>query len=188
MSNNGLEIIKTNRLIIRAANSRYSKQYLDFKIRNKSFHKEWSPTFPEKFYSISEINKLLEKWSNEFLNEQSFRFLIFNSNENNHVIGAFAFSNIVHGAFLSSHLGYSMDQDHIKKGVMTEALIGGINFFFNEKKLHRIEANVIPRNKASIRLLKNLKFQEEGLARKYLKINGKWEDHIHFTLLNEAIE
>jgi len=188
MSNKDQKIIDTERLIIKSVNPKFSEQYLNFKIRNKSFHKKWSPIFPEKYYSISEINKLLEKWSNEFLNEQSFRFLIFNRDENDKVIGAFAFSNIVHGVFLSSHLGYSMDKDHIKKGVMTEALIGSINFFFNEKKFHRIEANVIPRNKASVRLLKNLKFHEEGLARKYLKINDKWEDHIHYTLLNEAIE
>lgn len=188
MNNKDPHIIHTKRLTIISARPEHSTQYLDFKIRNKSFHKEWSPIFPEDYYSISGITKLLERWCDEFEKEQSFRFLIFNKNNKDKIIGDIAFSNIVHGAFLSCHLGYSLDKDNIKRGFMVEALISAIDFFFKDKKFHRIEANIIPKNAASINLVKKLNFREEGLARKYLKINGKWEDHIHFTLLNEAIE
>ncbi|EOD01178.1 Ribosomal-protein-S5p-alanine acetyltransferase [Caldisalinibacter kiritimatiensis] len=71
---------------------------------------------------------------------------------------------------------------------MTEALKMGIDIAFNELKLHRIEANIMPKNEASLRIVKKLGFYEEGVAKKYLKINGKWEDHIHMVLLNEDIE
>ena len=55
---------------------------------------------------------------------------------------------------------------------------------FNDYKLHRIEANVMPKNKASLKVLKKLGFHEEGLAYNYLKINGKWEDHVYLALLD----
>ncbi|MBW5446222.1 ribosomal-protein-S5-alanine acetyltransferase [Cohnella sp. CFH 77786] len=51
-----------------------------------------------------------------------------------------------------------------------------------------IEANIMPRYRASLRVVEKLGFQNEGLAKKYLKINGIWEDHIHMVLINEAIE
>jgi ribosomal-protein-alanine N-acetyltransferase len=82
-------------------------------------------------------------------------------------------------------LGYKLDADEINKGYMTEALRKGIDIAFNEVGLHRIEANIMPKNKRSLRTVEKLGFYNEGLAYKYLKINGKWEDHIHMVLLNE---
>lgn len=60
-----------------------------------------------------------------------------------------------------------------------------VKFAFDNLRLHRIEANVMPRNKASLRVLEKNNFINEGLATKYLQINGIWEDHIHMVLLNE---
>jgi [ribosomal protein S5]-alanine N-acetyltransferase len=71
---------------------------------------------------------------------------------------------------------------------MTEAVRKGIDIMFNDYKLHRIEANVIPRNARSLKVVRKLGFREEGLAKDYLKINGIWEDHIHMVLLNENME
>ncbi len=57
----------------------------------------------------------------------------------------------------------------------------------NKFGLHRIEANIILKNIRSLRVVEKLGFYNEGLAYKYLNINGKWEDHIHVVLLNEKI-
>lgn len=67
---------------------------------------------------------------------------------------------------------------------MREALQAVIDYAFKQMKLHRIEANIMPANTRSIQLVKSLGFEEEGLAKKYLKINGHWQDHIHYVLLN----
>lgn len=49
------------------------------------------------------------------------------------------------------------------------------------------EANVMPRNKASLRVLEKNRFVNEGLSKYYLKINGVWEDHIHMVKINYAV-
>ncbi|MDF2805036.1 MAG: alanine acetyltransferase [Anaerocolumna sp.] len=98
-----------------------------------------------------------------------------------------SFSNIVRGAFLSCHLGYSLDEQYINQGYVTEAIRTGIEVIFKEYKLHRIEANIMPRNLRSKKVCEKLGFKEEGLAKDYLKINGKWEDHIHMVLLNDEV-
>jgi ribosomal-protein-alanine N-acetyltransferase len=68
---------------------------------------------------------------------------------------------------------------------MAEALEAGIQYMFLEKGLHRIQANVVPSNDRSIRLLERLGFKLEGRHEKYLKIQGRWQDHLSFARLNE---
>ena len=70
-----------------------------------------------------------------------------------------------------------MDKAETNRGYMTEALRCVIDFAFNRLRLHRIEANIMPRNHASRRVVEKLGFHYEGLARQYLQINGRWEDH-----------
>ncbi|CZS09951.1 ribosomal-protein-S5-alanine N-acetyltransferase [Clostridioides difficile] len=91
------------------------------------------------------------------------------------------------GVFLSCYLGYKLDQDEINQGYMTEAIQKGIDIIFNEYGLHRIEANVMPKNQRSLRVTEKLGFYNEGIAQKYLKINGIWEDHVHMVLLNDKV-
>ncbi len=76
----------------------------------------------------------------------------------------------------------------MKKGYITEAIKEGIKIIFDEYGLHRIEANIMPRNLASLRVTEKLGFLNEGISKKYIKINGKWEDHIHMVLLNDNID
>jgi ribosomal-protein-alanine N-acetyltransferase len=51
--------------------------------------------------------------------------------------------------------------------------------------LNRIEAACLPHNAASVRLLEKVGFTREGYARKYLCIDGRWQDHILFGLVRD---
>nr|WP_281170156.1 GNAT family N-acetyltransferase [Paenibacillus pinihumi] len=113
---------------------------------------------------------------------------MYKQEEPGRIIGMIALSNIVRGPFQSCYLGYRLDQGEVNQGFMTESLARVIRYAFDELRLHRIEANIMPRNSASLKMVEKLGFSSEGLARKYLKINGIWEDHIHMVLLNEAVE
>ena len=89
--------------------------------------------------------------------------------------------------FLSCFLGYHMDEDFLRKGYMTEAVAAVVDYALGPLGLHRVEANVMPRNLPSLALLRKLGFEEEGLARDYLKICGKWEDHLHMAKRNTGM-
>lgn len=103
------------------------------------------------------------------------------------IVGDIAFDNVVFGAFCSCTLGYKLDKTYVKNGYMQEALKTAIDYMFREVKLHRVEANIRPQNKESIRLVEGLGFQKEGFSPKFLKIKGKWEDHLRFALLNDLV-
>ena len=68
---------------------------------------------------------------------------------------------------------------------MYEALETAIQYMFEQQNLHRIMANYMPSNEKSSALLKRLGFTIEGKAKKYLFINGCWEDHILTSLTND---
>ncbi|MNZ76776.1 putative ribosomal N-acetyltransferase YdaF [compost metagenome] len=147
--------------------------------------KPWEPERESVFYTIDYQSNLLREEYIKIQEGSLYKAWIIKSDK---IIGSIALSNIVMGVFQSCHLGYKLDEQEQGKGIMTESLRPIIDYAFQELSLHRIEANIMPRNKGSIRLVEKLGFYNEGLARKYLKINGVWEDHIHMVLLNEEEE
>lgn len=95
-----------------------------------------------------------------------------------------ALNNVVWGAFYSCFLGCKLDVELINRGYMTTAVQAVTEFAFRRLHLHRIEGNIMPKNKPSLRVLEKCGYQNEGLSKSYLKINGRWEDHIHMVKLN----
>ncbi|MEJ8555087.1 GNAT family N-acetyltransferase [Tepidibacter sp. Z1-5] len=181
------KVYETERLVLKMLDKTYAKLVLDYYLRNRDFLDEWEPIKSEEFYKISYHEEQLGKQLVNIENGTSFTLWIFKKEDEKRIIGSIGFNNIVRGAFLSCYLGYKLDKDEINKGYMTEAANKGIDIMFNEFGLHRIEANIIPRNICSLRVVEKLGFYNEGLAYKYLKINGKWEDHIHMVLLNDKV-
>ena len=177
----------TDRLILRQLQVDESNQLSDYLQRNKNFLKEWEPLREQNYYLAESIKTIIENENNSAKNKTSLCLYIFNKGEDK-IIGNVSLTNIVYGVFQSCYLGYKLDETEINSGKMTEALEKLIEIAFEEYKLHRIEANIIPKNIRSLKVIKKLGFIEEGLSKKYLKINGKWEDHFHFVLLNEEVE
>lgn len=183
-------IYETDRLMLKILDETNAAQVLDYFDRNRSFLDEWEMKHPEEFYTLSARAEQLRRDMRDLEEKRALRLWIIKKEdaETGRVIGTIAFNNIVWGAFLSCHLGYKLDKDEINKGYITEALKKGIDIMFEEYGLHRIEANIMPKNIRSLRVVEKLGFYHEGLAKKYLRINGKWEDHIHMVLLNEKLE
>ncbi len=178
---------RTSRLILEVLKPEDHEIVLDYYIRNKDFLKLWEPQREDSYFSKSKMMKLLYE-DNKKINEgSSLRLWIFKEDEYKHrTIGSVCINNIIRGVFQSGFLGYKLDKDETGNGYMREALKKGIEVVFNELKLHRLEANIIPRNTASIKVIKSLGFYEEGLAKNYLYINGSWEDHYHYVLINDG--
>jgi [ribosomal protein S5]-alanine N-acetyltransferase len=94
-------------------------------------------------------------------------------------------SEIVRYGFQSAYLGYYAFTPHAGKGNMRAGIELVLARAFGDLGLHRVEANVQPANRRSIALVRGLGFRFEGLARRYLKIGGRWRDHEHWTVLRE---
>ena len=90
---------------------------------------------------------------------------------------------MLRGVAQSCAIGYWVGEPHIRRGYMSEAVVGILPEVFIEQGFHRLEAACLPHNIASVRVLEKAGFQREGYARDYLKIAGKWQDHILFAML-----
>jgi len=99
--------------------------------------------------------------------------------------GVVNFSEIVRGIFDSAYVGYYAFEPFAGDGYMAEAFVLALDFAFGRLKLHRIEANVQPTNRRSLALVERLGFEREGYSRRYVKIGGRWRDHVRFAMLSE---
>ena len=183
-------ILHTDHLVLRTIDPAFAARCLDYVVRNREFFAPWNPAVDETFYTLAFQADRLRLDRELRAQDRAVRLWLFKREDRafERILGDLAFSNIVRGAFQSCHLGYKIDGTESSRGLMTEALACAIRLAFEELKLHRIEANIMPRNARSIRVVEKLGFINEGLSRKYLKIAGVWEDHLHYVLLNPREE
>ena len=97
-------------------------------------------------------------------------------------------SSVQRGPFQSAYVGYWIDEKHAGNGYIPEALVVLLRFVFDDLKLHRMQIAIIPRNANSRRVVDKLKLREEGVALRYLEINGIWEDHVRYAITAEEWE
>jgi [ribosomal protein S5]-alanine N-acetyltransferase len=103
--------------------------------------------------------------------------------------GEINLSGIQRGPFQSAHVGYWIDQTQAGRGLVPEALVLVLRLAFEELSLHRVEIAIVPRNRSSRRVVEKLGLREEGIARDYLQIRGRWEDHVRYGItFDEWIE
>lgn len=162
-----------------------AQQVVDFYTRNRVFLAPWEPERSEDFFTVSYQGTVLQREMLDREEKRGYRFYIQKNDDPDRIIGSIGLSNVVWGAFYSAFLGYKLDGREINQGYMSAAVEQITKFAFETLHLHRIEANVIPRNAPSLRVLEKNQFVYEGLSRHYLNINGTWEDHVHMVKINE---
>lgn len=105
-----------------------------------------------------------------------------------HFAGEINLSIVQRGPFQSAYVGYWIDEARAGHGYTPEALVCLCRAAFDELHLHRVQISIIPRNTASRRVVEKLDIRDEGVAQRYLEINGIWEDHIRYALTAEEWE
>ncbi len=144
----------------------------------------WEPQWARDELSKSAFRRRLRHYAREARDDLGYAFVII-AEDNERLLGGLTLSNVRRGVTQAAALGYWLGKPHTGKGYMTAAVSAVLPYAFFGLKLHRIEAASMPDNLASIRVLEKTGFEREGLARRYLKINGVWEDHILFSRLAE---
>ncbi len=182
--------IETHRLVLMVLDESYAPQVLEFYNRNQAFLEPWEPERNAFFYTLKNQLMTLRLEREAFERDEMVRYWLFSKQDKNLSlpIGSIALTNIVKGVFKSCFIGYKMDQSFEGRGYMAEAISAVIKVAFEDIGLHRIEANIMPRNTKSLRVVEKNGFVSEGVSRKYLLIKGTWEDHVHMVLLNESLE
>jgi len=146
--------------------------------QSRSFLEPWEPVWPEDELSSSAFRYRIRRYRDLREEDLCYPYFIFAGET---LVGAVTLSNVRRGVAQCGTLGYWIGEPHIRQGYMSRALDVLVPHCFSALALHRVEAACLPRNAASIRLLEKSGFEREGYARSYLRIAGKWEDHLLFA-------
>ena len=156
--------------------------WVNIRKRSEEFLARWEPYRDKDFYSLR-LFKARLKWSKENFKKKRVIHVFIFKREGAILIGAITLDNLKRGAAQSGSVGYWIGEQYAGKGYMSEALNALIFLAFNELDLSRIEAATLPENAASRKLLEKSGFKYEGVAQSYLKIAGRWRNHVMYSLL-----
>jgi ribosomal-protein-alanine N-acetyltransferase len=162
---------------------------LQYELKNRDAFEATSTTRSHQFYTLETQTRIAERCEAALITQEMIRFIVLS--HDHHMIGTVSLNDILWTPNLRScFLGYSTDLDYQSKGITTQAVALVIDYAFNTLNLHRIEAGVMPTNIASQRVLEKNGFKQEGLCQKNVHINGRWEDHYLYGLINprESLE
>jgi len=176
-------MIQGNRIYLRHLNEHDASRLFEYELKNRDFFKPTSFTRNDNYYTLENIRKNIDNYKKEIASKSGYRFGIF-LNSNHKLIGMIALNDIL-WSLKTSYVGYSLDHNQTSNGYMSEALSLLIKYSFDDLKLHRLEAGVMPNNVSSWKVLERCGFIREGLLRKNVHINGQWEDHYIYGCLNE---
>lgn len=144
----------------------------------------WEPAWNRDEVSRLAFRRRLRLYQREQRDDQTYAFFLIRD-QDERLLGGLTLSNVRRGVSQAASLGYWLGRAHIGQGYMTRAVQAIIPFAFDELHLHRLEAACLPHNAASIAVLHRCGFTQEGLARRYLKIDGRWQDHLLFAIVSD---
>lgn len=152
------------------------------RLESRAFLVPWEPAWPQDDLTRTAFRSRVKRYMRDIESDSAYPFFVFRA-QDERFIGAITLSNVRRGVAQAGSVGYWTGSPYIRQGYMTAALSALMPFAYGHLHLHRVEAACLPVNLASIRLLTKCGFRQEGLARRYLKINGRWEDHLLFARL-----
>ncbi|AIQ61883.1 acetyltransferase [Paenibacillus stellifer] len=156
---------------------------LDLRLRNRDIHSRYEPRREESFFTLDSQEQLITQRIEDAEQDRAYMFGIYASGEDL-LIGQITISNIVRGVGQFADIGYFIDHECQGKGFMTAAVGLVAAYAFKSLGLHRLQAAILLHNDASRRVLEKSGFQAEGIARQFIKIDGRWQDHRTYALLS----
>jgi ribosomal-protein-alanine N-acetyltransferase len=151
---------------------------------SRRFLAPWEPTWAADSLSRAVFRRRLQRNAVDWRTDQGYSFLLFRLLDGA-LVGGIGLSNVRRGVAETGSLGYWTGERFARQGYMTAGLRLVLGFAFERLKLHRVEAACLPHNGPSRGLLLKTGFREEGYAREYLCIDGRWQDHVLFAMLRE---
>jgi ribosomal-protein-alanine N-acetyltransferase len=154
---------------------------------SRDFLTPWEPVWADDELTRGAFRRRIKRYQKETRQDSAYVFFVLRESDDA-LLGGVTLSNVRRGVTQCCTLGYWIGAQFARKGYMTHAVKVLVPFIFRTLGLHRIEAACLTDNDASKNLLARTGFRQEGLARRYLLINGVWADHLLFALLKDEAQ
>lgn len=178
--------LRGSRVTLRPLTPRDFQLWRDVRRRNCEWLRRWEPTRLAGHPDVVEDPRAFEARCNARERERQmgagYPFGVFAEGD---FAGEMNLSSVQRGPFQNAYVGYWIDQAKAGCGYTPEALIVAARYAFEDVQLHRLQISIIPRNAPSRRVVEKLGIRCEGVAERYLSINGVWEDHLRYAITSE---
>lgn len=151
---------------------------------SRAFLQPWEPTWPQDDLGRAAFRRRLSIYARDLDLGQGYAFFVFRKSDEA-LVGGVNLRDVRRGVAQSGALGYWVGEPYARQGYTVDAVRAVARFAFGRLGLHRLDAACLPENQGSRRLLLKAGFEAEGRARAYLKIDGRWADHLLFGLVND---
>jgi ribosomal-protein-alanine N-acetyltransferase len=177
-------LIRGERVLLRFPAMVDYSQWAALRAESRAFLSPWEPIWPADDLTRIAFRRRIRRYQREIRNGTGYPFFVF-SPDGETLYGGLTLTHVQRGVTQSCSLGYWMGAAHAGKGLMTAAVKSAVAFAFDALNLNRVEAACLPNNAASIRLLEKVGFTREGYARKFLCIDGLWQDHLLYGMVRD---
>ncbi len=179
--------LEGSRVILRAPKTTDLAELRALLIRNADHLRPWSPSPPPGTNPVgfAEMGRSIARHRRDWKAGMAYVFVTLLRVPREPIVWRVALTSVTRGPFQSAQVGYWIDAGHVGRGLMSEAVNLALRFAFERLRLHRLQAAVMPNNDASRHILSTRGFRQEGYAERYLRIAGKWEDHVLYGLTLE---
>lgn len=171
-------------VLVRPPEQRDWQAWAELRTASRDFLVPWEPAWSSDAHSRAAYRRRLRRQQRDASDDVCYAYFLVRRSDDA-LMGGITLSNIQRGVAQSCSVGYWIGEPYAGDGYMTEGLKCVLGHCFSSLGLHRVEAACMPNNSASQALLRRSGFRREGYARKYLKINGAWRDHLLFAVIEE---
>jgi [ribosomal protein S5]-alanine N-acetyltransferase len=176
-------VIQTDRVLLRTPQMTDYPGWAELRAQSRDFLTPWEPLWASDELSRASFRRRIRHYMRDLREDMGYALFIFSAATGT-LVGGLTLCNVRRGVTQACTLGYWVGAPYARQGYMTAAVRAVIPFVFDSLELHRLEAACLLANTASIRLLEKTGFTREGVARRYLRINGAWQDHLLYGLLD----
>lgn len=176
-------VLETERVVLRAPQMSDYPSWAELRGDSREFLVPWEPRWAPDELSRSSFRRRVRHYLRDMREDMGYALFVYDT-RSAALVGGLTLCNVRRGVTQSCTLGYWVGAKYARQGYMTAAVRAIVPFVFESLELHRLEAACLPTNTASMRLLDRIGFEREGLARRYLRINGEWRDHVLYALLD----
>ncbi len=165
--------------------SRFDFPVLDYLLhKDRDWLEPWEATTPG-MRTLLDVRWLVGALVKQHRRGESLAFVILFRDQ---VVGQLNVSNILHGSVSSGTIGYWIARDYAGLGITPKAVGLVIDYLLGDYGLHRVEIDIKPENKASLRVVEKLGLRHEGTKLRFININGRWSDHEVFAITKEELD
>jgi len=180
-------LIRAQHVYLRPLRADDFESWRDVRTRSRAWLEPWESSHDHRIDLLLHSRAAFQQWCASWTREReldvSYGFGLFVADDR--FAGEISLGGVQRGPYQTATIGYWIDRALAGKGYMTQGVLLLMYYAFENLGMHRVEAMIVPRNDASVRVAEKLTLRNEGTAVRFGEVRGTYEDHLRYAITAE---